>query len=410
MNREVIIDRLGARGDGVAVIDGETVHVPFALPGERVLVAREGGKARLVDIREASSERTAPACRHYGQCGGCNLQHLADPAYRAWKAGRVAAELAARGIDVPVAELQPCAPHSRRRATFTVANVDGRLAIGYRAAASHQLVPVEECPIVVPEIVAALPVLLEIGRQAGAGRQPVRLLVTHGAAGLDVAMDGVRGLNEARRQALLRLALKHDLARLSAGDEILIQSRPPQIMVGDAVLTPPPGGFLQATRAAEKKMAALVAGHLRGCRNVADLYAGSGSFALRLARHASVHAVEGQAAALAALERAYRGTAGLKRITTERRDLERRPLTAAELQRHDGLVFDPPRAGAAAQAAQIARSGIAKVAAVSCNPATLAADLALLRDGGYRILSVTPIDQFLWSPHVEAVALAEKRG
>ncbi|TIP90357.1 MAG: class I SAM-dependent RNA methyltransferase, partial [Mesorhizobium sp.] len=177
---------------------------------------------------------------------------------------------------------------------------------------------------------------------------------------------------------------------------------------GDIAVAVPPGAFLQATEAAEQAMADIVGRHLARAKKIADLFAGCGSFALRLAAKSEIHAVEGDAAALLALDRAFRFASGLKRVTSERRDLFRRPLTFKELNAFDGIVFDPPRAGAEDQSKQIARSDVPLVAAVSCNPVTLARDLRILIDGGYALKSVTPIDQFLWSPHVEAVALLEK--
>ena len=180
------------------------------------------------------------------------------------------------------------------------------------------------------------------------------------------------------------------------------------MLFGGVPVALPPGAFLQAVAEAEGAMAALVGEHLNGAKRIADLFAGCGAFSLRLAEKAAVHAVEGDAASLAALDRAARHAPGLKPVTVERRDLFRRPSTAKELDRFDGLVFDPPRAGAEAQSREIAKSNVGRVAAVSCNPATLARDLTILLAGGYRLLSVTPIDQFLWSSHVEAVALLEK--
>jgi 23S rRNA (uracil1939-C5)-methyltransferase len=234
------------------------------------------------------------------------------------------------------------------------------------------------------------------------------LLVTATASGFDVAAFDCGKPSERVRRLASDFVIKAGIARLSIDGEIIVEPVKPALSIGDVAVTPPPGGFVQAVFEAEQAMAALVGAHLRRAKKVADLYAGCGTFALRLAKSSEVHAVEGDAAALAALDRGYRFGTGLKRVTVEKRDLERRPLTFKELNGFDGLVFDPPRAGAEDQCRQIARSDVPLVAAVSCNPATLARDLSILIAGGYALKSVTPIDQFVWSAHVEAVALLEK--
>lgn len=408
MSERFRIARLGAQGDGEAVGADGIVHVPFSLPGEWVRANRHGRRARLVEVIEPSPMRIEPRCRHFGTCGGCALQHLAQADYEAWKAQRVTHALETQGIDVPLRPMVRCRPASRRRAVFSAVAVGGEVVVGYHEAGSHRIVPIVECPVLRPEIVALVPVLRELAETAGVTRNESRISVTYTDSGPDVALTDLPPLTDRRRRALAGFALARGISRLSAGDEIVIEPKKPVVMAGSVALTPPAGGFLQATAEAEEAMAALVIHHLGRCRRIADLYAGSGAFALRLAAFAGVHAVESAADALAALERASRMAPGLRTVTTERRDLARRPLTIGELAAFDGVVFDPPRAGAPAQAAQIARSEVACVAAVSCNPATLARDLATLLAGGYVIRSVTPIDQFLWSPHVEAVALLEK--
>lgn len=348
-----------------------------------------------------------PACRHFGACGGCTLQHVEQAAYRAGKRRRVEEALARAGLNVPVGELVACPPGSRRRVALSARRTAGGVLLGYRRASSHEIIDIEECPVARPRIVAALP---DLKRLAGmvAGREVVRVGVTETASGLDVALAEGERPDEAGRRRLVATALELGLARLSLDGEVLVAARPPQIMFGTAAVTLPPGAFLQAVAETEAAMAALVGNHLARARHIADLFCGSGTFALRLAAHAEVHAVEAEAAPLAALEAAFRNTQGLRRVKVERRDLSRRPLTVKELAAFDGLVFDPPRAGAEEQARQIARSDVPLVAAVSCNPATLARDVKILADGGYAIRSVTPLDQFLWSAHVEAVALLEK--
>ncbi|TKT81139.1 class I SAM-dependent RNA methyltransferase [Aquamicrobium sp. LC103] len=408
MSGALEISRLGAQGDGIADTPKGQVFVPFTLPGEKVTASVHKDRADLIAVLEASPERVEPPCRHFGICGGCALQHMEDGAYRAWKRSKVMQTLASKHIEADVGELVPCAPETRRRVVFTARRTERAMLLGYNQAFSHNIVAIEECPITLPAIVDRLDDLREVAAAICTTAKPFRMTVTHTASGLDIAAEESGRLEDAERRRAVDLAIARGLARLSIDGEIIVEPKKPVVMMGDVAVSPPPGGFLQAVEAAEAAMAEIAAAHVAKSKKVVDLFSGSGAFALRLARRSEVHAVEGDAAALASLERGFRFGEGLKRVTTERRDLFRRPLTFKELNLYDGLVFDPPRAGAEEQSKQIARSDIPKVAAVSCNPVTLARDLRILIDGGYQLKSVTPLDQFLWSPHVEAVALLEK--
>lgn len=408
MTETVTIDRLGAQGDGVTSIREGPLYVPFALPGEVVAIERKGSRAHLVEVRTPSPQRVPPPCRHFGVCGGCSLQHLEAGAYLAFKRERVVEALRTQHIDADVAATVPCPPASRRRAVFSARRTDQGMLFGYNRALSHEIVDIAECPIALPSIEAALPQLRQLSGIVAATGAPFHVTVVQADNGLDVAFADSGKLDDHVRGAVIRFAIAERFARVSVDGEILVEPVKPVVAFGKAYVTPPPGGFLQAVAMAEAAMAALVTGHFRQARRIADLFSGAGAFALRLAGIADIHAVETDAAALAALDRGWRGSPGLKPVTTERRDLFRRPLTAKELARFDAVVFDPPRAGAEDQARQLARSDVPRVAAVSCNPVTLARDLRLLIDGGYRLASITPVDQFLWSAHVEAVALLEK--
>jgi 23S rRNA (uracil1939-C5)-methyltransferase len=239
--------------------------------------------------------------------------------------------------------------------------------------------------------------------------EPFRIAVLETLSGLDLAIEGVKKLSDQQRRKAVETVLGlRGIARVSLDGEILVEPVKPSIDFGGVRVSPPAGGFAQATKPAEEAMAELVLAHVGKAKRIADLFAGAGTFSLRLARIGRVHAVEGEEKALAALDHAARNTKGLKPVTVERRDLFRRPLMTSELKAYDAVVFDPPRAGAEFQCRELARSAVKKVVAVSCNPLTLARDLAILVEGGYRITSVTPIDQFLWSAHVEAVATLEK--
>jgi 23S rRNA (uracil1939-C5)-methyltransferase len=409
MSAILTIARLGAQGDGVAETPEGPVFVPFALPGEKVNVARGSKKADLVSILEASLQRVEPACRHFTDCGGCAMQHLEENAYRDWKRGLLVEALRAKGIGIEVDPLVSFPPHTRRRAALTARRTEGSVLLGFNAALSHRIVDLEECPVLLPQLVAALPLLRRLVRLIARTNDAFRLAVTQTDSGLDVAAQGSGRLEGKPRQAAIEFCIANGIARLTIDGEIVIEPNKPAILVGGVTVAPPPGAFLQAVEGAEAAMAGLVAEHLVKAKRVADLFAGIGTFALRLARASEVHAVEGDAPALAALDRAFRFASGLKKVTVEKRDLYVRPVTFKELDAaFDGVVFDPPRAGAEAQAVQIARSQVRLVAAVSCNPLTLARDLEILIAGGYQLRQVVPVDQFLWSPHLEAVALLEK--
>ncbi|ESY26286.1 MULTISPECIES: class I SAM-dependent RNA methyltransferase [unclassified Mesorhizobium] len=406
MSTGFTIKRLGSQGDGVAETETGEMFIPFTLPGETVTAARERDRAMLMAVLETSPLRIDPACRHFTECGGCAVQHLQADAYQQWKRDKVVHAL--KGIAGDIGALVPCAPHTRRRVVLAARRANTGMLLGFHRHLSPEIIPIEECPISLPEIVAALDRLRSVADLVCATTKSFRMAVTVTGSGLDVAVYESGKLGENQRRVASNFIMANGFARLSIDDEIVIEPKKPVVMFGTVAVAIPPGAFLQATQAAEQTMADLVGGHLKRARKVADLFAGCGSFALRLAAKSEVHAVEGDAAALSALDRGSRFATGLKRVTGERRDLFRRPLTFKELNAFDGVVFDPPRAGAEDQSKQIARSDVPFVAAVSCNPVTLARDLRILIDGGYILKSVTPIDQFLWSPHVEAVALLEK--
>jgi len=408
MSTRFTIARLGSQGDGIAVAENGEVYIPFTLPGETVTAARQKDRATLMSVLEASPLRIEPACRHFTECGGCALQHFEAEAYQQWKRGKVVQALKGTAIVGEVGALVPCAPHSRRRVTFSARRGEAGIELGFVRALSSEIIPIEECPISLPAIVSALGRLRALAGLVCATQKAFHITVMVTASGLDVAVHDSGKLGDNQRRVASNFVMAEGFARLSVDGEIVVEPKKPTVQFGSVAVAVPPGAFLQATEAAEQTMADLVGQHLSRAKKVADLFAGCGSFALRLAAKSEVHAVEGDALALAALDRAFRFASGLKRVTSERRDLFRRPLTFKELNAFDGLVFDPPRAGAEDQSKQIARSDVPLVAAVSCNPVTLARDLRILLDGGYTLKSVTPIDQFLWSPHVEAVALLEK--
>lgn len=413
--RTLDITRLGGQGDGIAETPEGQIFVPFTLPGDRITAAVDKGRGTLISLIEPSPDRATPPCPHFGAdsdeagCGGCAMQHVADAAYRDWKRELVVSTLEGRGIMAEVAPLVTCAPGARRRVVFAARRTDKGAILGFNRASSHQIVPIETCVVASERINQALPAIRRLATAVAVGKEAFRLSVLDTLSGFDLAVDAPFKLSEADRLRISASVRKETgVTRLSFNGEILIEIQPPQLVFGDVAVNPPPGGFVQASEAAETLMGDLVTAHLQKCKRVLDLFSGSGTFALRLARQSHVHAVESDGPSLAALDKAARRVPGLKPIRVEKRDLLRRPLMTAELKTYQGLVFDPPRAGAEVQVQDIARSTVKRIAAVSCNPVTLARDLEILIKGGYKITSITPIDQFLWSAHVEVVALLER--
>ena len=412
MVERLLIARLGARGEGVADTAAGAVYVPYALPGEIVEVEPWPGHAdrrHLTKVEVASPERITPVCGHFGVCGGCALQHLATARYRDWKRGLVVAALARAGVDAPVDDLIDAHGEGRRRAVFH-ARRSGRdvLEVGFAALKAHHVVPIERCPILAPALSGALPTARDIAEVLASTRKPLDIQVTATDSGLDVDVRGSGPLMAVQTTALAKVVDRRNLVRLTRHGELVAQRTPPVLAIGRAQVVLPPGAFLQATLAGEAILARLVALHCRNTKTVADLFCGVGPFALRLAERARVTAIDSDAEALAALRRAAAGTAELKPVTAQQRDLFRYPLARTELKGFQAVVFDPPRQGAQAQARELAASGVARVAAVSCNPASFARDVRILLDGGYRLVRVIPVDQFLFSAHVELVAHFEK--
>lgn len=405
------IDHVGHRGDGVSLGAREAIYVPFALGGETVevehVVGHHPDRRKLLAVDVASPERIEPFCPHFGLCGGCAIQHWQQEPYRAWKRNIVVETLAQAGLECEVAPLVDAHGAGRRRITL-----HGRLGtheilkVGFAAASSHDVIPIHRCPILDPALEGALDAAWAIAEPLTskmAVTKPLDIQVTATANGLDIDVRGSGALPAPMVAALSRVAEQHRLARLTRHGELVLQRLPPIVQMGRAELTLPPGSFLQATVAGEETLAALAGERLGKAKAIADLFCGVGPFALRLAERARVSAYDSDAGAIAALAKAAR-TPGLKPIKAEARDLFRRPLVPQELREFDAIVFDPPRQGAQAQALKLAASKIPLIVAVSCNPATFARDARLLIDGGYKIGTVVPVDQFRHTPHVELVA------
>ncbi len=408
---EFVIEQMGGEGDGVAA---GPAFIPFSLPGERVLARGAGERRELLEVLEASAERIAPACPYFGTCGGCALQHWAAEPYLAWKVERLAGTLARERIETDILPPFAAQPGTRRRVTLHARRGDRDQArLGYKPRKSWDLVDIDVCPIADPKIQAAIPALKRLAaRLFEHPKSAPSLHVTLTATGLDIDISGVEaksgGLSADARVQLAERAAEADFARVTLNGEAAYMARMPQVRLGPAIVSLPPGAFLQATKAAETVMADFVAGAAAGATRIADLYCGVGTFTFRLAEIAPTHAADAAPDAVAALMSALSSAPGLKGVTTEARDLARRPLLVHDLRHVDVAVFDPPRAGAAEQARELAASGVARVIGVSCNAATFARDARVLIDAGFRLERVLPVDQFLWSPHVELVGVFQR--
>jgi 23S rRNA (uracil1939-C5)-methyltransferase len=413
VGERLLIDHVGHLGDGIAHADGQTVYVPYTLGGETVEVAPVPGnhpeRRRLIAVEHASEARIAPFCPHFGSCGGCAIQHWEPDHYREWKRELVVATLAQAKIACEVHPLVDAHGIGRRRITLHArqeSQKDSRdvLKVGFAAANSHDIIPIDRCPILDPGLSGALDAARAIAELLIPVSKPLDIQVTATDNGFDVDVRGSGPLPTAMIATLSRLAEQRGLARLTRHGELVLMRTPPTIAIGAARVTLPPGSFLQATVAGEEALAALVTEHCKRAKHIADLFCGVGPFALRLATKSRVSAFDSDAGAVTALQKAVSTTSGLKPIKAEARDLFRRPLVPQELRDIDAVVFDPPRQGAQAQAQQLAASKIPVVVAVSCNVATFARDARILIDGGYQIEGVTPVDQFRHTPHVELVA------
>jgi 23S rRNA (uracil1939-C5)-methyltransferase len=398
--QRLTIARIGHKGDG-ETLDG--VYVPYTAAGDVVVAEMNGGRAQISRIVTPSPDRVEPACQHFGRCGGCALQHVNAAALAAWKREQIVVALSQRGLkDVDVAPTLTVPPKSRRRAELHARRTDHELKLGFLERGTRIIVDMQACDILTPALFAALPALREGLAKFLPPHKHVAVHLLQTMHGLDIAL-GVPDLDftAAARTAAAGLATALDAARLTINGEMVAMRRDPIVTIANVAVIPPPEAFLQAAAEAEQALQKLTVEALEGAKSAADIFAGLGTFALALAPKMKVHAVESAAPALDALSRAAKHASGLKPITIEKRDLFRRPLIAPELDQFDAVVIDPPRPGAKPQCEQIAASKLKRVVYVSCNPATFARDAEVLVKGGLTLKSVTPVDQFLWSPHVE---------
>ena len=395
MSEPALIKRIAARGDGVTA-DGR--HVAGAVPGDRV---RDDG------ILIPGPNRTDPVCRHFGKCGGCELQHVAEPALAEFVRDRVIGAL--EGQHVSAGEVLPALlspPESRRRATLTALRTGRQVAMGFNAAQSNQIVDMRMCSLLLPDLFALVAPIRTLLETIAPQRRPVKVKLQMLDQGAEVVLEGVKAEGLDAAMALQDFAGEHRLARLEIdqgdGLETVWQPEPPTVCFGDIFVEVPPFAFLQATATGQAALIDAVRNAIGDAPAVSDLFAGVGTFALSVQAGRKVYAAEGARDAIAALTGAANRARAL--VATEHRDLFRRPLVPSELNRFGAVILDPPRAGAEEQVKQIAASTVPAIAYVSCNPASFARDAKILIAGGYKLDWVQPVGQFRWSTHVELAA------
>jgi 23S rRNA (uracil1939-C5)-methyltransferase len=383
------------------------------LPGEQVRARVTGGRAELQEVLRPSTERREPACRHFGRCGGCQLQHWADEPYLAWKREQVIDALTKRGFGgVYVEPIIAAWGDGRRRAALHAGRENNQVRIGFIERGGARLTPISQCPVLAPQLETVVLKLAPLAELALPARGEITMQCLLTDSGVDISIKGAGRVDLLQRAALEKLIAEANalnLARLSFDGDTIIERAKPTLRMGKTIVSPPPGAFLQPTAYGEETLARLTLEAVQGARRVVDLFSGIGTFALRIAEQAEVLAAEGDEGMLAALKKAADGAGGaLKQVTTLRRDLLRTPLSTLEMKKFDAAVIDPPRSGARQQAEQIARAPIRKIAYVSCDPASFARDIKVLIEHGFTLTKITPVDQFRWSPHVELVGAFER--
>ncbi|MQQ08239.1 class I SAM-dependent RNA methyltransferase [Epibacterium sp. SM1979] len=399
------INRLGHQGDGVA--DGP-IFARRTLPGEVVSGVVNGQTLTDIRIEMPSDNRVQAPCRHYKACGGCSLQHATPEFVAGWKLDFVRNALLAQGIKADFRPVHTSPERSRRRATFAARRTKKGAQVGFHGAASDVITEIPDCILLDPGLIAALPLVAELAKLGASRKTALAVTVTLSAIGLDVLVRNGKPLDTDLRIGLAQLVGTFGVARLAWEDELIAMEQPPTQAFGDALVCPPPGAFLQATKDGEHALLEAVSEITQGAKRIIDLFAGCGTFSLPLAKQAEVHAVEGEDTMIAALDAGWRKAQGLHTVTSEVRDLFRRPILPDELapfdHAFDAAVIDPPRAGAEAQTRELAAARVPIVAYVSCNPVTFARDAKLLVDAGYRLNWVQVVDQFRWAAHAELVA------
>lgn len=409
----VRVEEIGSGGDGVARDGGGALYVPLTAPGDLAAVDVQGERGRIVELIEKSPLRADPSCRHFGDCGGCAFQHLDREEELRWKRSQVETALARAGVSAMVGPVMAAPAASRRRAAFAVKRSAEALTLGFNARRSARIVTIEDCAVLAPALASRLSGLRAVAGLIPAGAFDLAVTLCDNGLDLNISASKLTTRSVTETPNLAAALRTAGVARLSVNGDTALTFAEPVVAFDGVPVRPPPGAFLQASREGEAMLISLVKAAAGGARKIADLFAGCGTFSLPLAKAASITAFDNDRAAIDALARAAAAAQSgewlLKPLRAEARDLFARPLTARELKPFDAVVFDPPRAGAAAQAAEIGKSAVACVIGVSCNPQSFARDAALLAAGGYELRKVTPVDQFVYSPHVELVGVFARR-
>jgi 23S rRNA (uracil1939-C5)-methyltransferase len=399
------IERLGHQGDGIA---SGPLFAPRTLPGEIVTGVVQGQSLTDIRIEQPSEHRVQAPCRHYKSCGGCQLQHVSDDFVAQWKTDIVRNALLSRGLETEFRPILTSPAHSRRRATIAVKRTKKGAMAGFHGRASDVITAIPDCHLLAPDLMAALPMAEDLAIIGASRKAPLSVTITTSEVGLDVLVRNGKPLDGPLRIQLAQAVERHKLARLTWDDEPLGMEQPPTQRFGVGRVCPPPGAFLQATPEGEAALVSAVRDAVGGARRIVDFFAGAGTFSLPLATGAEVHAVEGEREMMQALEQGWRKAQGLKKVTTETRDLFRNPLLVEDLRKfgqvYDAVVIDPPRAGAEAQVQELAKAKLPTISYVSCNPITFARDAEVLVSAGYRLNWVQVVDQFRWSSHTELAA------
>ena len=403
--QQLEIRHLGIHGDGVALLNEETIFIPYALPQEIVNIERDGDKINLLSILKPSPLRKQPECDLFMRCGGCVSQHMDAETVKNWKTQRVINALNQAGLKGDITQYIHAQGEGRRRVTWHVRTIEGVLTAGLMAPRTHNLVKVDHCPILSAPLQKSAHIAVKIAACLTREKKPLDVQITATQTGLDIDIRGYGKIHDNERQALIKAALALDVARVCIHGEIVIEHRSPTISMGRHTIALPPASFLQVTQAGEDALGDLVCEALKKSKNIADLFAGCGPFTLRLAQNARVAAFETHEPSLKVLEKTIKHTSGIKPVSVQVRDLFRRPLLPHELKAFDSIVLDPPRAGASAQVTQIALAKVPRVMMISCDAGTFARDAALLVEAGYRLGAITLIDQFIHSQHIEIACL-----
>lgn len=418
MSHKVTIDEIGGRGDGLAELNGNVIYIPYTAPGDVIDAKINGSKGRLRHIHHKSNHRIDALCPHYTKCGGCSLQHIERDYYREWKEGLIRTALENQGLkDIDIAPMIISPLGSRRRTTFqAIGRGDGQIVFGYAEKGSHNLIDIFDCPILMQEIKALIAPTKKLISGLLKKKEKMSVSITMGDNGTDLILKGKGDIDLNLRMDLAEFAEKNDLARISWFDtspknnryELLAERRKPFVTFEGNKVFFPEGSFLQATKQGQDALIRAMLDGITGAHKVVDLFSGCGTFSIAAAKLANVHAVENNEEMLTALKVSANQMSDIKQVSTELRDLFLRPLLPHELNNYDVAIIDPPRAGAKHQMAEILQSDLKKLVMISCNPITFSRDVESLTQAGFKMGSVTPVDQFLFSPHLEIISVFEK--